>query len=280
MSTTELIRRMIPRPIRNTLRRPRAAAWRTLAKLRFAFGGRKVVQVRSDWAVKCHPICEPEFAVFQNDPEQKRELEDFVSRCAPAMRLLDVGAHWGFFSLAAVRYGGPNANVVAVEASPAAAQVLQHNLVANSAAQVRIVNSAAGERTASVEMLTTGAGGADYYVVPATPRPDTTTVQQIALDDLCRNSHFAPTHLKVDVEGYEEEVLRGAEWILESFKPTVFLELHGPLILKRGHAPEPVIEILSRKGYVFNAGGRAISLQAIADLGFNMRLVATPNHKP
>ncbi|MGH7887937.1 MAG: hypothetical protein ACREPG_08735, partial [Candidatus Binatia bacterium] len=104
-----LIRRTVPRPVRNALRRPRATVDRIVAKTKFAFDHADQLSLRPGWNLACHPICLPDFKVFQTDPEQSGELDQFVPRCAAAMRLLDVGAHWGIFTLAALQFGGPTA---------------------------------------------------------------------------------------------------------------------------------------------------------------------------
>jgi len=278
MSVADLIRRVVPRFVRNALRRPRTSILRTIAKVRFVFGQTDSVLVRPDWILKCHPICASEFRVFWEDPEQRAELETFVQHCTPDMRLLDVGAHWGLFGLAAIRYGGSMVKVTAVEASPDAAKVLKHNFAVNSlSSQVTLLNCAAGECAAKVEMLTTGAGGADYYVIPSSPRPDTITVRQATLDQICSVSGFVPTHLKIDVEGYEEEVIRGAEHTIRSAKPIIFLELHGTFILRRRRMPEAVLTLLADFGYhTFFSRHAPLTVEAITAHEFNMRFVAIP----
>ena len=249
---------------------------RTVAKMRFALGWTDSVPIRKDWTLKCHPICAPEFKVFREDPEQREELETFVRHCTSNMHLLAVGAHWGLFGLAAIRYGGPTVKVTAVEASPTAAKVLKRNFAVNSlSSQVTLLNCAAGERAAKIEMLTTGAGGADYYVVPSSPRPDTTTVRQAALDEICGESGVVPSHLKIDVEGYEEEVIRGAAHTIQSAKPIIFLELHGAFIRRRHRKPEAVLKLLGDFGYrTFFSKGTPLTIDTIAAHDFNVRLVA------
>jgi predicted RNA methylase len=82
-----------------------------------------------------HPLpfyeSEELFDLFRTDGEQAQELSDFISRCVPGMNLVDVGAHWGIFSLAALHFGAEDAQCLVVEASPAAARVLRSNLELN-----------------------------------------------------------------------------------------------------------------------------------------------------
>ena len=73
--------------------------------------------VREGWTVRCHPISARQFALFRTDDALRQELTSFVAHCRPGMRLLDVGASHGLFSLAALHFGGQTARVVAVDPS-------------------------------------------------------------------------------------------------------------------------------------------------------------------
>jgi FkbM family methyltransferase len=59
------------------------------------------------------------------------------------------------------------------------------------------------------------------------------TVRSVALDDLVRTGVPEPDFIKIDVEGAEEFVLKGARGILEKKKPLLMIEVHSPEIGKR-----------------------------------------------
>ena len=278
---TNLIRLIIPRSWRNTLRRPSVTAARLRAKIEFGLGRSSIVSIRPECSVRCHPICVTEFSVFQNDPAQNAEMEDFIAHCRPGMRLLDVGAHWGVFTLAALHYGGPDVRALCVEPSPNAARVLRRNLSLNGVEdQVRVAEVAAGCTAGELQMLTTGAGGADYLVVPAESRPDSIAVAQYDLAGLCRSLGFIPTHVKMDIEGFEEEGLMGAREMLRTFRPILFLELHGELIRRRKRDPRTVLRILCETGYVtWKRAGTLMGERELENEHFNARFICVPNTK-
>lgn len=275
-------RALLPRRVRNAMRRPLTTARRLLARLHFLGGKVRVITMRPDWDLRCHPICEPELRVFQEDISQKREMDEFISRCTNGMQLLDLGAHWGIFSLTALHYGGPGARTICVEPSAPAARILKANLRLNNAAErARLIEAAAGSHSGTLDMLTTGAGGADYYVVPSDRRSDTIQVPQVSASDIYRQYHFKPTHLKIDVEGYEAEVLTGAAECIQHCHPLIFLELHGELITRRGGDPRAVISILSNYGYNhLEANGQAVTVSELASSGFDARLICHPVQQP
>ena len=274
-----LIRRVVPRPVRNALRRPTTSLRRLKAKARYMFGICDVAAPRPGWVIRCHPLCPEQFSVFCKDPEQAVELEDFISFCTAGMKFLDVGAHWGFFSLAAARFGGSEVRGLAIEASPAAAGVCRRNLALNGLGKVvTVITAAAGAQAGELEMLTTGAGGADYFVVPDESRPDTIRVPQITMDATCRQYAFEPTHIKIDVEGWEGEVLDGAEELIRKCKPTIFLELHGSILEKRGQDPRAVLAKLKRLGYgEFVQMGKPLKTSELEERHFNARFVCLPD---
>jgi len=283
MNFTNCIRRWVPRTWRNALRRPAETRRRFLAKLRHSAGLDESLQLTPDWLLRCHPLCIEEFRAFQEDPEQQRELQTFVGHCRPGMRFMDVGAHWGVFTLAALHYGGTEARCLDIEASNAAAAVLSDNLALNGVSQqVTRVSAACGDRPGRLAMLTTGAGGADYFVVPDSERPDCIQVQQVTIDQMSRVHDFLPTHLKVDVEGYEQEVLTGATQVLRELRPLLFLELHGDFIRRRGGDPERVIQLLTDSGYVHwrDVGGGILTVESIRSRHHNLRLLASTEALP
>jgi len=83
-----------------------------------------------------------------------------------------------------------------------------------------------------------------------------------------------PTHIKIDVEGYEAAVLRGAAEALKQISPVLFLELHNEMVRTDGGNPSAALDLLDQFGYVtFALSGERISRPAILDKGI-IRIVA------
>lgn len=74
------------------------------------------------------------------------------------------------------------------------------------------------------------------------------TVPVVALDDEARNQP-APDFIKIDVEGLELEVLRGAERTLRERHPELFIELHGSTLENKLQNARDVLDLLFRCGY-------------------------------
>ena len=64
-----------------------------------------------------------------------------------------------------------------------------------------------------------------------------------------------PTHIKIDVEGYEAAVVRGAKRTLTRWAPLLFLELHNEMIRSEGGDPSCVLDDLAEMGYEMSSVG-------------------------
>jgi hypothetical protein len=72
-------------------------------------------------------------------------------------------------------------------------------------------------------MLTTGPLGADYFVLPTESRSDTVEVRQRCLRSLLEEERFDPTHVKMDIEAAEFEVIESSLQLLAVRRPVLFL---------------------------------------------------------
>lgn len=187
------------------------------------------------------------------DPEQAAELDEFILRCSPGMVLFDVGAHFGVFSLAALHYGGPNSFPIAVDPSRVATRMIMTQALLNGEVErVTVLRAAVADAVGSRRMLDVGVL-ADGYLVDADeshPERDFVTVPTVTVDSLVDSLGKRPSHIKIDVEGFEVAVLRGAHDALSGDpKPLLFLELHNSMLRERGEDPAVTLEILSDFGY-------------------------------
>jgi FkbM family methyltransferase len=257
-----LARAVVPRSVRGWLRNPLDATRWAVADLRARCGWTTRLELRPGWVIRSHPAASRSaYHAQQTDPEQVAEFDQFLSRCSPGMLLFDLGAHFGLFALAAVHFGGRTARVVAVDPSPLAERVVTYQAKANGVSErLRVIRAAAGERPGRQGMVSAGIGSAGYFVRPDADHPPAEQVQvdTVSVDQLAAEAGGSPTHVKIDVEGFELGVLRGGEATFTSHRPPlVFLELHTKLIGEAGGDPRDCLTLLRGWGYdLFDVHGR------------------------
>jgi FkbM family methyltransferase len=212
------------------------------------------IELRPGWVIRSHPAAyRLAYRAQREDPEQIAEFDHFLRCCHPGMFLFDIGAHFGLFGLAATHYGGPNARAVAVDPSPLAARVLQAQTGLNGVTdRLQVVQASVGERSGlHSDFVAAGIGSAGYFV-PATPdhpRVERTRVEMVTVDELAVK-FGQPTHIKIDVEGYEGAVLRGGSSTFGSKTgPMIFLELHSAMIQGAGGNPAEPLDLLEAYQY-------------------------------
>lgn len=129
----------------------------------------------------------------------------------PGMTFVDVGANVGYFSLLAARQVGSCGRVLAFEPSPVAFAALEETIRLNQIGQITAENLACGEQCGSLSLNLYEESCHSPSLVPS---PHSTvelgSVDVIRLDDYCANHQIEHIDLiKIDVEGFEPEVLRG-----------------------------------------------------------------------
>ena len=77
----------------------------------------------------------------------------------------------------------------------------------------------------------------------------TVEVEAVTIDDFCARHGIRPSLIKIDVEGAELEVLRGADAVLRRFRPLLLVELNPSALRDRGAAPEQLLDALAGLGY-------------------------------
>lgn len=142
----------------------------------------------------------------------------------------DIGAHVGFFTVLGARLVGEQGRVYTFEPLPANVAALRHNLALNAFPHVELFDAAVSE-TAGESGLQLVGNSTGPKLLEAGVREDsrgTITVRTVALDALLAAGQIQPaTVMKVDVEGAEIEVMRGARQLLTQHRPVVICEMHG-----------------------------------------------------
>jgi FkbM family methyltransferase len=181
--------------------------------------GDVVVWIDSANAIERKMLCGYEASVL-------RAVERFV---APGSYCIDVGANVGPVTLALARQVGSSGRVLAIEPGPPYVARLRRNLQANPRLKDRVVILQAGISETGGSLLwrpdPLHPFNAGLSHVHATSVPGEVLVPVTTLDAAVAQQGWGRVDfIKIDVEGMELEVLRGARGTLGSLRPVVLFE--------------------------------------------------------
>lgn len=178
----------------------------------------------------------PDSALSYLKPNWARSSHDLLSAAEkyvnPSDSVWDIGGNVGVFALAAAHVSGSGGGVVAVEADPFLASLLQKTVCEPSNSDLRIsVLCAAASSEAGIARFLIAARGRSFNSLERSGHRQQAGgsryvqhVPTITLDSLL--DHFArPQVVKIDVEGAEAIVLRGATRILNECRPLFYIEV-------------------------------------------------------
>jgi FkbM family methyltransferase len=182
----------------------------------------------------------------------------FVDRVGQGMVVVDIGAHIGLFTLGAAMRVGQQGRVFAFEPSPDTAKVLVDHVALNRwSDRVEVVRAVVSDADGVVPFYVYGLSMAaslsrdniealNPEQIEAATRIDVPTV---TLDRFCHEQHIKPGLLKIDVEGAELHVLRGAVDLLRTGSPVILCEIHPAQMENCGGSMPSLYGYLDSLGY-------------------------------
>lgn len=157
----------------------------------------------------------------------------------PGARVIDVGANVGYYTLLLAQAVGPEGTLVALEPNARMVGLVQRSLAFNGYGWVRLLPAAAADRSGTLSFMTSRRWGASgHTLVPESFIGDDgeiTEVKAVRLDDLGLDSVDL---IRIDAEGSEPLVLRGATRLLQNPDIVVCMEWSVVQMRSRVSVPE------------------------------------------
>lgn len=184
------------------------------------------------------------FAARRNlEDWEKESREMFANLCTHSTNIVDVGAYTGVYSLIAAA-SNPGAKVFAFEPNPYQYEFLEKNIAQNNfMSQIQTFNFALSDSKGHANLYS-GSHRSTFGTSIATLSPQGHLISSTSIakpDDVLSN--HSVELMKIDVEGSELDVLKGATQILQLTNPTLLIEALTPGKLL------DIIEFLSSFGY-------------------------------
>jgi FkbM family methyltransferase len=183
------------------------------------------------------------------EPEVQTEIR---RRLRPGDTAIDVGANAGWHTLLMASRVGPGGRVIAVEPNPSSRERLEHAIAINRLVNVRVDPRALADHDGTRPFDAPPAGdvwdGSGRLTADDTTHPMTvavTTIDALAAE----HSLDRVALIKIDVEGWEPAVLRGAANVLRASRPAVIFEYDPAYIGRSGSSGDELAAWLRSFGY-------------------------------
>jgi len=159
-------------------------------------------------------------------------------------RILEIGSHHGFTSMLLARFAGQDGYVLGIEPLPHNAMVAQAQLGLNrSISNLQFIQAACASAAGTVKIHAFH----NSRVIDKESDAESIIVAAVTGDML--DEEYGPFDvIKVDVEGYELEVLKGCRRLL-SRVPKLALELHIDDLRERGQTPTEIFKLIAVERY-------------------------------
>ena len=169
-------------------------------------------------------------SAFDGQQTAGNALSGFIKALPENALYVDIGANVGATVVAAALLR-PDITIVAFEPVPSNFQLLVRNVADNGLTNCKLVNAAVGDRTGEVLISDNG----PWSLIGA----GSVSVPLVTLDDYFQTApQGRPVDLlKVDVEGYEPQVIFGAKRTIEQSRAPIFMEFNSWTLLCQGCNP-------------------------------------------
>ena len=157
------------------------------------------------------------------EPVKQRFLRAFLR---PGMTFVDVGANRGDFTLLAASLVGSGGRVYAIEPEAENCRWLQRSIHENHFTNIELIQAAATDQVGEAKLYL-GQRSGWHTLLPGYNPPEhgAVMVRTMKLDDAL--GHIPRLDLmKIDVEGFEGPVVRGALALIKRMKPVVLMDTH------------------------------------------------------
>jgi FkbM family methyltransferase len=180
---------------------------------------------------------------------ERHELSTLRSLIQPGMVIADIGANVGFYTLEMARSVGPRGRVLAFEPDPLAFGLLQKRVSRESVANVETYDVALADTSGVASLYCSAYNRADNRLSPSLREShvEVCSVDVCRLDEFLAGRDIRIDGVKIDVQGSEEQVLRGARASLRGVR-WIWIEFSPVHLRASGSDPEHFLRSLTALG--------------------------------
>lgn len=195
------------------------------------------------------------YGIARNGEVEKEETEvvqNILKQLPQDFTLFDIGANTGYYGIMS-SYLFPTSKVQSFEPMKYHCDLIRESIKLNNLSNIEVNECALGEKTERKNIYTAGSG--TTLVKGFTEKTQTEVEIEVKkLDEVVKEKNIQTIDfIKIDVEGFELKVLKGATESIKSFKPVLFVEIcytkDGSKGLYKNENFLETVELLENLGY-------------------------------
>ena len=185
---------------------------------------------------------------------EKDVKQEFFQNINTGDTIIDVGAHIGEYTLLGAKLVGTNGSIISVEPARDTIKSLKENIILNDFKNCLVIEKAVGEKVETKSLYKVSKedvyGYLDQYVknkkLTKQSEIDVTTIDEIVSSENLNLVNL----LKIDVEGFEYEVLLGCNDALKKNKiKKIIIEIHSEFLKAKGMNEDLIYTFLKKHGF-------------------------------
>ena len=221
--------------------------------------------------------------VFRGADRPDRELTWLARRLAPGHVFIDIGANIGQWTMPIAQIVGPTGHVVAIEPASATAAALTKGLAVNGLTMATVISVALSDSDGTAHLHHHARDPSQHSFAAVgigSEEVRTRTLDAVLADHPVERVDA----MKLDVEGAEEIVLRGASRTLDAHRPIVIFEVCKGLPERLGLDPDGAWRLLDDAGYrcfrILDGGDvRPAAVKELAGQTGGWNVIAVPGER-
>jgi len=173
--------------------------------------------------------------------EPRKKLYDLIRNKSV---IIDIGGNIGETTLNFAKFAGKKANVYSFEPDSKCYEKLMHNISLNNFENIKVFNFGLGDVDAKYYLASDSRNNKGGNKIHLNITEEHNIVVK-RLDDVVKEEQiFHVDFIKIDVEGFEYRVLKGAEEIIKNDRPILFIELDENNLKAQGTSGAALISFL------------------------------------
>lgn len=194
----------------------------------------------------------------KSHPSEVRLARFMIQHLVAGDTFMDIGAHFGYFTLLASVLVQDQGKVYAFEASKSTFQLLQKNV--NIYSNIKAYHQAVSNNTEKLLFYQFPVLYSEYNSMDISQfeqenwfqkfKPEQIEVPATTINHLLLKENITPKIIKIDVEGAEDKVMEGAQEALQQQNPYIVLEYLEPS--RHNAAHRKAVSMLQQIGYQVN----------------------------